>query len=71
MLYVVVVCIMLLYYVVICIIVMYYVARFVHKYELVRNYMRYETLKLFSADVTKWSHRSDGRRHSRAIVHSG
>ena len=30
-------------------------------YEFVRRYRRYETRKLFSADVTKWSHRSDGR----------
>ena len=68
MYYVVVLCCYaMLYYV----FVMYYVARFVHKYEFVRHYRRYETLKLFSADVTKWSHRSDGRRHSRAIVHSG
>ena len=41
-----------------------YVARFVHMHEFVRHYRRYETLKLFSADVTKWSHRSNGRRPS-------
>ena len=33
--------------------VMYYVARFVHMYEFDRHYRRYETLKLFLADVTK------------------
>ena len=36
-------CYVMLYYV----FVMYYVARFVHKYEFVRHYRRYETLKLF------------------------
>ena len=76
MLYVVVVCIMLLYYVVMLyyVFVMYYVARFVHKYEFVRHYRRYETLKLFSADVTKrWTADSrqstvDGCRPFRLIL---
>ena len=58
-------CYVMLYYV----FVMHYVARFVHKYEFVRHYRRYETLKLFSADVTKrWTADS---RQSTAVVHSG